>query len=456
MKRFAASLAFCTAIAMSAAAEPPLPAELGVLDPADGETAAPSAATADEPALATRPLRGKGAPAANAPERAHAAEAWYTLEIPWGNPVFERFREAYLTEGGRSWLDAVSKRSDPYADFIRERIRYYDLPDELFFLPFVESEYSPWVASRSGAAGIWQFMKNSIGGYGMRVDDWIDERRDFWKSTDGALRKLRDNHRALGNWNLALAAYNAGLGAVTRVVKKGGSSDFYELCDKGFFKRETTLYVPKFMAIVTTAMYGGRNGLPTPWRSPVRWELVPLSKPVDVTMLSDAAGIGSEILKAGNAELKYNVTPPDGAYSLKVPSEHAAAVRAALGRKDIALMRFYLHKVRSGDTLSALARYYEVTLQMILKYNKGLKPELIRIGQTIVIPALKDKKPYVSAEVASEGGIEFAGSYVVARGDTLWSLSLRFHVQPETLAERNGLTLESILREGMTLKVPKI
>ncbi len=407
-----------------------------------------------EAPFASRPLRSTRPDGFEEPARGHAALVDYALDVPWGNPAFERFRAGYLSEGGKAWLEAVARRSDPYADFIRERIRSYGLPDELFFLPFIESEYSPWVVSRSGAAGMWQFMKNSISGYGMRVDDWIDERRDFWKATDGALRKLRDNHAALGSWELALAAYNAGLGAVTRAAKKGGTNDYYELCAKGLLKRETANYVPKFMAVVSVAMYAGRHGLSTPWREAVRWELVPLAKPVDVGMLADAAALKPEVLKAGNAELQYNVTPPDGAYALKVPEAHAEAVKAALTRGDIALMRFYLHKVKSGDTLSALSKHYEVTVAMIQKYNKGLRPELLRIGQTVVIPALKDKKPYVSA--ASLNAPAFTDTYVVAKGDTLWSLSLRYRVQPEVLAERNGLRLDSVLREGARLSVPAL
>ena len=88
-------------------------------------------------------------------------------------------------------------RAKPFLPYIEERIRFYGLPDELAFLPVIESEYSPRNVSKSGAAGLWQFMRNSIAGYGMRIDDWVDERRDFMKSTDGALRKLADNYAYL-------------------------------------------------------------------------------------------------------------------------------------------------------------------------------------------------------------------------------------------------------------------
>jgi len=390
------------------------------------------------------------------PERGHMGAALYLMEMPWGNPVFERFRASYLSPGGRAWIAAVARRSEPYADFIMERIKLYGLPDELFFLPFIESEYSPFVVSRSGAAGMWQFMINSIRGYDMRLDDWVDERRDFWKSTDGALRKLRENYMQLGDWNLALAAYNAGLGAVSRAVAKGESRDYYDLCARGFLPAETSTYVPKFMAVVSVAMYSGRNGFEPVWRKAVRWELVSLEKPVDIGLLAQAAAIPVELIKSGNPELRYNITPPDGGYLLKVPQDYSAPLRDALAREDLQLMRFYLYKVKSGDTLSALSKHYDVSIAMILRYNKGLRPELLKIGQTIVVPALKDKTPYVSAVSSRADGTVFSATHVVVKGDTLWSLSLRYGVQPEVLARRNGLSLESVLREGVSLNVPKM
>jgi membrane-bound lytic murein transglycosylase D len=120
----------------------------------------------------------------------------------------------------------VVARSGTYSEFVAERIRWYGLPEELIFLPVIESEWSPHAVSRSGAAGLWQFMRNSIAGYDMRVDEWVDERRDFMKSTDAALRKLRDNYETLGSWEMAIAAYNCGLGAASRAAVRGGNAGF--------------------------------------------------------------------------------------------------------------------------------------------------------------------------------------------------------------------------------------
>ncbi len=394
-----------------------------------------------------------------APLQGHAEEARYGIDMPWGEERFESFRSAYLSEGGRKWLEAVTLRAKPYLPYIAERIRFYGLPEELAFLPVIESEYSSKAVSRSGAAGLWQFMKNSIGGYGIRVDDWVDERRDFMKSTDAALRKLADNYAYFGDWPLALAAYNAGLGAVSRAVKKAASAetpapDYWELRRRGLLSKETAGYVPKFLAAASILRYPARHGLSVSWEEPEAWEALELAKPVDLVLLSEAASIPLDLLKAANAELRYTVTPPYAGHKVKVPAGRAEAIRAVLDDPARKLVRYHLHKVRSGDTLSALSRHYGTPVAMILQANPGLRADLLRIGQVLVVPALKEAGPPPAPPRPDGAGIDFSGTYVVRKGDSLWAIALRHEVQPEVLAERNGLTLESVIREGMSLRVP--
>lgn len=399
--------------------------------------------------------RGAAALPEDPPLKSHAAEAVFDIDIPEGVPAIEKVREQYLSPGGRAWIAAVMKRSRPYRAYIMERLAYYGLPYELIYLPVIESEYSPSDVSRSGAAGLWQFMRNSLGS-GMRIDDWRDDRRDFMKATDAALIKLRYNYEYYGDWCLAIGAYNCGNGAMDKSIRKGGSRDFWTLADKGALKRETKAYVPKFLAIASIARYGGRNGIEADWSEPVAWEKVGLDRSVDLTLISDKAGIPIELLRQGNAELRYNVTPParDG-YALKVPAAYADALRTVLSDKDLKLLKYNIYKVRAGDTLSALSRHYGVSVDMILQANPGTSANALGIGARLVIPALKDVSPYEGRKVV-DPGTPFNGTYLVQKGDSLWSISLKFAIQPETLAERNGLSLESIIHEGQGLKVPII
>jgi membrane-bound lytic murein transglycosylase D len=384
----------------------------------------------------------------------HAAEMVFDMPMDLDRPEVRKKLEEYSSPGGRAWLAAVMRKSDPYRDYVASRIREMGLPRELLYLPVIESEYRPDAVSRSGAAGIWQFMRNSISGYGMRIDEWRDDRRDFMKSTDAALKKLKYNHEVLKDWRLALSAYNHGLNGVKRAIAKAGTGDFWELCEKGALPIETMRYVPKFMAIAAVLSYGGRRGMEAAWPDTPSWTVLALDRPVDLGLLAGEAGLSLETLRAGNAELRYNVTPPGGAgWALKVRAEDENSVRAVLDDPSTKLIRYYLYPVKSGDTLSALSRHYGVPVSSILSGNPGLKPSLLRIGSTIIIPAMKDVSPYEGRKAAN-ADLPFTGSYAVAKGDSLWSISLRYGVQPELLAERNGLGLSSILREGSVLKVP--
>lgn len=380
-------------------------------------------------------------------------QSLFSKDFPVDDPLYQSYLTAYSSKGGMEWINAIYKRALPYAQYIRERIFYYQLPEELFFLPFIESEFNPMAVSRSGAMGLWQFMKNSIGGYNIHINEWVDERRDFIKATDAALKKLQWNYSYFGDWLLALGAYNCGTGAMDRAIKKASTKDFWELKKLGVLPKETAHYIPKLLALITVATNSRRFGFDPPWNPLQQWVSIPLPFSIDITMLAEACGINVTVLRQGNPELKYNVTPPDSHYSLKVPVEYAEQVKKTLEQAQGKLIKVYMHKVNTGDTLSAIARHYEVSINMIVRLNPGLKPDRIQIGQVLVIPALKDKKPFVN-EKQAESPADFSGTYVVKKGDTLWQIALTFNVSPETLAEKNGLTLNSILREGMVIKVP--
>jgi membrane-bound lytic murein transglycosylase D len=411
----------------------------------------------DDPSPSPLPFRRSARPPGSPPPVAvpsHAAEMIFDMPMDLDRQEVRKKLEEYSSPGGRAWLAAVMRKADPYRDYVAGRIREMGLPRELLYLPVIESEYRPDAVSRSGAAGIWQFMRNSISGYGMRIDEWRDDRRDFMKSTDAALKKLKYNHSVLKDWRLAVAAYNHGLNGMKKAIAKAGTGDFWELCEKGVLPAETARYVPKFMAVAAILSYGGRLGLDAAWPDASSWAVVDMDRPVDLGLLASEAGLAAETLRAANAELRYNVTPPGGAgWALKVRAEDEDSIRAVLNDPSTKLIRYYLYQVKSGDTLSALSRHYGVPVTSILSSNPGLKPSLLRIGSAIVIPAMKDVSPY-EGKKAGNADIPFTGSYTVAKGDSLWSISLRYGVQPELLAERNGLGLSSILREGSALKVP--
>jgi len=298
----------------------------------------------------------------------------------------------YFQTTGRSWVELCLRRSLPYRDFIYREIDKRGMPRELFWLAAVESAFSPVATSKAGAVGLWQFMKNSISGYGMTVSTFADERRDFWKSTEGALDKLGDNYRRLGDWYLALAAYNAGEGKIRAAIQKsGGIRDYWKLLDKGYLPRETAGYLPQLLALVRFTSRLSSSGLPVDWPEPRTWDRIPLDKSVDLKLLAEAAGVPWEALRDANRELNFTITPTlaEG-YWLKVDPAWVEPLTAALADPALPLMRFYLYSVQKGDTLSEIALWYGATIPMIQRYNPGLRPESIKIAQNLVIPVLKD------------------------------------------------------------------
>jgi len=439
-------------------------------DPANGtqldQGSTPAENSGEEARLVSRPLRKLEEPREDHPLSREVLSPSYregTVKQPDDsllltqagieNPLTQQYIRQYSSPGGLSWLNAVTERAGPYFAFIRREIAEKKLPPELIYLPIIESGYLSTAVSKSGAAGLWQFMKNSIAPFDMKVNDWVDERRDFWKSTQGALRKLEDNYNQFNDWPLALAAYNAGLGAVNRIVLQSGIRDYWLLSQKKLLKTETIHYIPKFLAVSYILSNPRKFGLEPKWPEDPQWKQVAVERSADLRLLADEAGVNSGELVKANRELFYNVTPPGQNYYLKIPGKDAEKVTEVLARKDITLIRYYIHTIRSGDTLLALALHYGINVEQILASNPGVQERFLRIGNRLLIPALKETGPY-ERPAPSRENLTFNGSHLVKKGETLWSIALGYDVDPEVLAEANGMELTDILREGKTLKTP--
>ena len=387
----------------------------------------------------------------------HAGPEIYSLDFKINDEV-RSYLGTMLTPEGKKWLQDSLDRSELFRDFIQSRIEEHKVPPEILFLPVIESTYKSDALSVSGAAGLWQFMLNSIEPFDIQVNDWIDERYDFWKSTEGALRKLEDNYLVLDDWLLALAAYNCGLGRMKRIIQKTGIRDFWELAEGGHLPYQTAHYIPKYLSIVMVCTYKGRNGLKTSFAPPFLWDRIQLNRSVDLKMLAAEASVPEDLLVRGNSELQYGITPPgDKAYFLKVPLRYKASIEKALAESDKHYLRFQIHTVQTGDTFYDLSEHFGIPISMIEEHNTGINPGSLPLGKKILIPVVKEVGPYRNIntlETAEEAGRNFTSSYTVSPGDSFWSISRLFDTTPETLAAVNDLSIENILRPGMVLKVP--
>lgn len=378
----------------------------------------------------------------------------YGIPMPWGHELFEKYRQYYLSDGGRKILLATMQRAAPFMDYIQSKVAEYGVPQELAYLPVIESSFSPFAVSRSGATGIWQFMRNSIVGYGMSITEWVDDRRDFMKSTDAALNKLIDNYKDLKDWPLAIAAYNAGLGALRRAVNAtGGDTDFWNIYEKGLVSRQALDYVPKFLAVASILLYPELYGLELP-SSSIKWEAIPLDRQVDIKLLAAKAEIPLDTLKLGNAELHYTITPPENTHLLKIPADKSEQVKAILSDPNAPLVHYEIYKVKQGDTLTAISKRYGISISMIAKVNTGLNPDRLRIGQILMIPLSLQPLQGSGSSGGSTTGSARTSTHTVQKGDTLYGLARRYGTTAQKLANLNGINLNSILRIGQKLKVP--
>jgi len=394
---------------------------------------------------------GKGA---SSPRRNHETIRAWSVPIP-SHTLIDQYIDYFDSGKGYDYLVRCLDRAQPYMHFISLRLAEKGMPPELVYLPLVESAFRVDAISRSGASGLWQFMMNSIDPYDITVDAWRDDRRDFWRATEAALDKLQYNYKKTGDWNLALAAYNCGLGKVTRTMKSSGISDYWELCDKGLLPRETRHYVPKLAAVTWLCRTRRLSGLPLEWDPPVQWVRIPLDQSVDIYRIARMASIPEDMMKNAHGELNYRVTPPArNTYYLKVPSRYSAKVEEVLAG-ETELMQFKRYRVQSGDTLSEIAEWYGISVRFLQEYNPEVRSRYLRIGQILLIPVVDDSIPDRPGYQPADPSGAWTGRYTVREGDSLWKIALLHDTSPENIAAGNGLPLETVIMPGMSLKVPR-
>jgi membrane-bound lytic murein transglycosylase D len=304
-----------------------------------------------------------------------ADNQWVEKEIKlFVGPERKSFEEAY-------------RRSGFYKDFILDELRKTGLPDDLLWLPIVESLFKPQALSSARALGLWQFIRTTGLNYGLNQDKFVDERRDPYKSTVAAIKYLEHLHSFFGDWTTALAAYNCGEGFVQRVINSQNISyldNFWDLFQRPPY--QTARYVPRFIAVVKIIQEPDRYGvtLPEPYPA-LKFDTVEINHPAKLGSWAATLGIDASELEFLNPELRYQSTP-DKPYTLRVPVGSGDRLLAAATKVPKYVPPEYAqHKVRAGETLSTIARRYGTSVSTLQRIN-NLRGTLIRIGQVLRIP----------------------------------------------------------------------
>jgi membrane-bound lytic murein transglycosylase D len=399
---------------------------------------------------------------------------WLTASIQPDEPVdiWERVRDGYQLqdeiginpriEQQRLWfasnpafVEKVGERSSPYIHYIVERLEERGMPMELALLPMIESAYNPFAYSPADAVGLWQFIPSTGRHFNLRQTSWYDGRRDVLASTNAAMNYLSRLHEMFnGDWLLALAAYNAGEGRVSRAIERnqqlGLPTDYWNLP----LPDETRNYVPKLLALSQVIMTPQAYGVSlTPIANEPYFEKVKLKQRMDLSRVAALADLDEDELYQLNPAFKRRITL-DGPQHLLVPTDKAEILAANLALiKPQELVDWQQYRVRSGDSLHAIANRHQVTVRTLKDINR-LSSNRLRIGQVLSIPAqpgAQAQQP-LFRKVASQApkSAPAPRSYRVKNGDTLWQIARAHRVSVKDVQRWNKLRGNS-LRVGQTL-----
>ena len=422
----------------------------------------------------------------------------------------------YFTGSGRKHMKIYLERSSRYLPLMKAVLKENNLPENLVYVALIESGFSPKAFSHANAVGYWQFIHGTGKRYGLRIDGFVDERRDPILSTRAAAAYFKDLYSLFGSWPLALAAYNSGEYRVNRAVLRYYTRDFWRLSAKKALPRETRNYVPKLIAAIRIAQNPKKYGFYNlDFQPAIQYDLVPLKKPVSLLKLSQNLGVSAEDMSRLNPMYKGEYVPIYEANShIRVPTGLFGKALAGLEKSFMAQPKYkyhyhYWYRVRRGDSLYKIARRHKTTVRKLRRAN-NMRPKssFLRVGQRIKVPSrklvassgssAKRKTASLSADfhtvkkgqslslIARLYGLKLVNLkkfnniygnpvihpgqkiklkakakkalkkyHLVRKGDTLIEIAKKYNISLPRLMKANSLNLKSILLTGTRLIIPK-
>ncbi len=360
------------------------------------------------------------------------------------------------------WLSRMPR----YEGMIRDRLQKEGLPADLVYLALIESGFSNTATSRARAVGMWQFMKGTAKLYGLRVDSWVDERRDPYRATDAAARHLRDLTARFGSLYLAAAAYNAGAGKVSRGLGRLPDDDadsvnsdatFFRLYDTKLLRRETKDYVPKLIAAALIAKEPRRYGFDIGSVEAASYDSLVVPGMTGLDVIARLADTTVAAIREMNPQYLRLATPPGVAAVVRIPAGRGPATVAAYAALPASRrVTFVEHFVARGETMSGIASRYHVSLRLLTDANPRLRGRVLRPGQQIIVPTGGALSSSVARRV-SDPVVPVAGTptgfHRVRRGETLSGLAGEYDVTVSQLRKWNALGKSEGIRAGQRLRI---
>lgn len=320
----------------------------------------------------------------------------FITEEEIAKPQVESFRKQYLSPKWSTLLRGYLESAMDYRLYVRKAVSDSEMPEMLEYLPVVESNYKTNAKSRSGAIGMWQFMANSVWPF-LTLNDFVDERLDPWKSTDAALKKLTDNYNIFNDWLLAIAAYNCGVGAMNKAIKKaGGVKDFWYLAENGYLTKQTSDYVPKLIAIADLALNSEYYGIDIPNHNEEyellenerngNFDYITVKKAYSLNQLAQEMRMDSDTIKRLNPSYTMGMTHPSKTSEIRLPLGMKQSAEDALVH--LTPVEFPIkYTVVAGDSLWSISRKYKTSVSAICELNGIKENAILKIGKILYIPS---------------------------------------------------------------------
>ena len=454
------------------------PSDLPILEP----TSAPAIVAPAIVAPATLPASLESSHAAETPAATRATQtepqvvdpvtaeppaAWDISVAPYETHARVEYFVQRFSGATKASFELALERQSRYTPMILAKLRAGGLPEDMIYLSLIESWYDPNAYSRAAAVGMWQFMTPTAKGVGMRVDWWLDERRDPVRSTDGAVAFLNELREGFGSVYLAAAAYNGGPGRISRGLTQHaanlegteGDDLFFALAETKALRAETRDYVPKLIAAALVGKEPGKYGLKVRRVLPFTWDSVRVPVASPLAAVAKAGAIPLDTLLDYNPQILRGMTPPAGApVWLRVPvgsTEGFDERFAALESAERSAIKTVVTK--EGDYITAIAKKHGLTATELNWYNPQatrLKNGNLHAGQRILVPRVdvaRAARNVPNPAIARFGGSS-AGLHVVARGESLGVIARRSGTSVAQIKRLNGLKSDKI-RVGQRLRV---
>lgn len=356
----------------------------------------------------------------------------------------------------RERIENRLERGTRYEAMIRSRMREGGIPEDMYYLALIESGFDPNAYSRAAAVGMWQFMTSTGRDMGLRVDWWVDERRDPFKSTTAAVRFIKGLRDQFGSLYLAAAAYNGGPGRIARGLTRyaddleGTSGDdlFFALAEKDYLRNETREYVPQLIAAALIAKEPEKYGMKIDPQPALTYDSVRVGPATAIAAVAKAANVGIDDVRELNPHILRGVTPPRDSFFVRVPTGTAdsAAVALADMPKSVKLGLFTMES-KKGDNFESIARKNGVSTRLVAQYNpklKRLKSGNLAPGQTVLVPTAAVVGAAVSVpdpEIERYGPATTKSTslHVVRSGETLGGIAKKYGTTTKVLLELNNL-----------------